>query len=89
MGWLIYLNDALVGWNSKAMNCVTLSLTEAEYVSMSVGFKALKFIYMLVFHSSIKYLKYIGANLIIPIIQSHHMFDFKDIYKEDVRSTFF
>ena len=52
MGWLIYLNNALVGWNSKVMSGVTLSSTEAEYVSMLEGLKDLKFIYM-----SLKYLK--------------------------------
>ena len=52
MGWLIYLNDTLVGWDSKAMSGVTLSSTETEYVSMSEGLKDLKFIYM-----SLKYLK--------------------------------
>ena len=44
MGRIIYLNDAPVGWNSKAMSGVTLSSTEAEYVSMSEGLKDLKFI---------------------------------------------
>ena len=52
MGRIIYLNDAPVGWNSKAMNSVTLSSTKAEYVSMSEGLKDLKFIYM-----CLKYLK--------------------------------
>ena len=52
MGRIIYLNDAPVGWNSKAMNSVTLSSTKAEYVSMLEGLKDLKFIYM-----CLKYLK--------------------------------
>ena len=52
MGRIIYLNDAPVGWNSKAMSGVTLSSTEAEYVSMSEGLKDLKFIFM-----CLKYLK--------------------------------
>ena len=52
MDRIIYLNSAPVGWNSKAMIDVRLSLTEAEYVSMSEGFKDLKFIYM-----SLKYLQ--------------------------------
>ena len=46
MGRIIYLDNATVGWNLKAMNDVTLSLREAEYVSMSEGLKDLKFIYM-------------------------------------------
>ena len=52
MGRIIYLNGAPIGWNSTAMNSVTLSLTEVEYVSMSKGLKDLKFIYM-----CLKYLK--------------------------------
>ena len=43
---IIYLNDAPVGWNLKAMSGVTLSSTKAEYVLMSEGLKDLKFIYM-------------------------------------------
>ena len=46
------VNDAPVGWNSKAMSGVTLSSTKAEYVLMSEGLKDLKFIYM-----CLKYLK--------------------------------
>ena len=52
MGRIIYLNEAPIGWNSKAMNNDTLSLTEAEYISMSEGLKDLKFIFM-----CLKYLK--------------------------------
>ena len=46
MGRIIYLNDTPIVWNSKAMSSVTLSSTEAEYVSMSEGMKDLKFLYM-------------------------------------------
>ena len=46
MGRLIYLNNALVGWSSKGMTGVTLSSTEAEYVSMSETVKDFKFIHM-------------------------------------------
>ena len=49
---IIYLNDAPVGWNLKAMSRVTLSSTKAEYVLISEGLKDLKFIYM-----CLKYLK--------------------------------
>ena len=52
MDRIIYLNEAPIGWNSKAMNSVTLSLTEAEYISMLEGLKDLKFIFM-----CLKYLK--------------------------------
>ena len=52
MGRVIYLNDAPIGWNSKAMNSVTLSSMEAEYISMLEGLKGLKFIFM-----CLKYLK--------------------------------
>jgi len=46
MGRVLYLNNTPIGWNSKAMSGVTLSSTEAEYVSMSEGMKDLKFLYM-------------------------------------------
>ena len=46
MGRLIFLNNALIGWCSKGMTGVTLSSTEAEYVSMSEGVKDLKFVHM-------------------------------------------
>ena len=52
MGRIIYLNEAPIGWNSKAMNSVTISSTEAEYISMLEGLKELKFIFM-----CLKYLK--------------------------------
>ena len=52
MGRIIFLNRVPIGWNSKAMKSVTLSSTEAEYVSMLEGLKDLKFIYM-----CLKYLK--------------------------------
>ena len=37
MGQLIYLNNTVIWWNSKAMSSVTLSLTEMEYEWMSEG----------------------------------------------------
>ena len=52
MGRVIYLNRTPIGWNSKSMSSVTLSSTEAEYISMSEGMKDLKFVYM-----CLKYLK--------------------------------
>ena len=57
---IIYLNGAPIGWNSKAMNSVTLSSTEAEYVSMSEGLKDLKFIYMC--------LKYMKMKVNLPML---------------------
>ena len=59
MGQLIYLNDALIGWGSKSMTRVTLSSTEAEYVSMSSGVKDLKFIHMC--------LTYVGFDINLPM----------------------
>ena len=52
MGRIIYLNEAPIDWISKAMNSVTLSSTEAEYISMSEGLNDLKFVLM-----CLKYLK--------------------------------
>ena len=46
MGRIIYLNDALIGWNSKAMKGVTLLSIEAGYLSMSKGLKDLNFFYV-------------------------------------------
>ena len=44
MGRVIYLNETPIEWNSKGQGSVTLSSTEAEYVSMSEGMKDLLFI---------------------------------------------
>ena len=44
MGRIIYLNETVIGWNSKGQGSVTLSTTEAEYVSMLEGMKDLLFI---------------------------------------------
>ena len=44
MGRVIYLNETPIGWNSKGQGSVTLSSTEAEYVSMSEVMKDLLFI---------------------------------------------
>ena len=59
MGRLIYLNGALVGWSSKGMTGVTLSSTEAEYVSMSEALKDLKFIHMC--------MTYLGFKIELPM----------------------
>ena len=74
-GRLIYLNGALVGWNSKVMSGVTLSSTEVKYVYMSEGLKDLKFIYM-----SLKYLKMkvnLPMSLLIDNIGAIQMLDLK------------
>ena len=57
MDRIIYLNGAPVGWNLKAMNGVTLSSTQAKYLSMSKG---LKFIY--------KSLKYLQMKVNLPMV---------------------
>ena len=59
MGRLLYLNQALIGWCSKGMTGVTLSTTEAEYVSMSEGVKDLKFVHMC--------LTYLGFTVELPM----------------------
>ena len=60
MGRIVYLNKTPIGWNSKRMSGVTLSSTEAEYVSMSEGMKDLKFVYMC--------LKYIKMKVNLPML---------------------
>ena len=59
MGRLIYLNNALIGWSSKSMTGVTLSSTEAEYVSMSEAVKDLKFVHMCI--------SYLGFKVELPM----------------------
>ena len=49
MGRIVYLNNTPIGWNSKKMSSVTLSSTEAEYVSMSKRMKDLKFVYIFLY----------------------------------------
>ena len=56
----MYLNDTPIGWNSKSQSCVTLSSTEAEYVSMSKGIKDLKFVQMC--------LKYVKMKVNLPML---------------------
>ena len=74
MGRIIYLNNAPIGWNSKVMSGVTLSSTEAEYVSMLEGLKDLNFFMCL------KYLK-LKVNLpmlvLIDNIRAIEMLDLK------------
>ena len=54
------MNEAPIGWNSKGQGSVTLSSTEAEYVSMSEGMKDLLFIKMC--------LNYIKMKINLPMI---------------------
>ena len=75
MGKIIYLNNAPVGWNSKAMSGVTLSSTEVKYVSMLEGLKDLKFIYM-----CLKFLKFwfnLPMLVLIDNISAIKMLDLK------------
>ena len=60
MGRVIYLNETVIGWNSKGQGSVTLSTTEAEYVSMSKGMKDLLFIKMC--------LNYIKMKVDLPMV---------------------
>ena len=60
MGRVIYLNGTVIGWNSKGQGSVTLSTTEANYVSMSEGMKDLLFIEMC--------LNYIKMKVDLPMV---------------------
>ena len=60
MGRIIYLNETAIGWNSKGQGNVTLSTTEAEYVSMSEGTKDLLFVLMC--------LNYIKMKVKLPMV---------------------
>jgi hypothetical protein len=46
-GFIIYLLNVPICWCSKSQKDVTLSSTEAEYVTISEAVKELKFIYYL------------------------------------------
>ena len=54
MGRVIYLNDTPIGWNSKGQGSVTLSLTKAEYFSMSKGMKDLKYVQICLMYIKMK-----------------------------------
>ena len=60
MSRVIYLNETPIGWNLKGQGSVTLTSTEAEYVSMSEGMKDLMFIKMC--------LNYIKMKVNLPMI---------------------
>jgi hypothetical protein len=59
-GFILYLMNVPVCWQSKSQKGVTLSSTEAEYVAMSEAVKEVKFIYYL--------LRDIGIDVNSPII---------------------
>jgi hypothetical protein len=59
-GFILYLMNVPVCWQSKSQKGVTLSSTEAEYVAMSEAVKEVKFIYYL--------LRDIGIEVKLPII---------------------
>jgi hypothetical protein len=46
-GFIIYLLNIPIYWRSKSQKGVTLSSTEAKYMTISEAFKELKFIYYL------------------------------------------
>jgi hypothetical protein len=53
-GYIIYLCGVPISWRSKAMRHVTLSSSEAEYVSLSEAAKEVKFIIMVIESMGIK-----------------------------------
>jgi hypothetical protein len=59
-GFILYLMNVPVCWRSKSQKGVTLSSSEADYVSMSEAVKEVKFIYNL--------LRDIGIEVKLPII---------------------
>jgi hypothetical protein len=59
-GFILYLMNVPVCWQSKSQKGVTLSSSEAEYVAMSEVVKEVKFMYYL--------LRDIGIEVKLPII---------------------
>lgn len=59
-GWLIMINECVVGWGSRGQKCVSLSSTEAEYVDVSEIIKELLFIK--------KTLEFLSVSIAFPII---------------------
>ena len=59
-GLIAYLLDVPICWCSKAQRSVTLSSTEAKYVTISEAAKQIKFVYYL--------LKDIHVEVILPIV---------------------
>ena len=53
-GYIMYLCGAPISWRSKAMKSVTLSSSEAEYVSLSEAAKEVKFIIQVIESMGIK-----------------------------------
>jgi hypothetical protein len=53
-GFIIYLLNVPIRWRSKSQKGVTLSSTDAEYVTISEAIKELKFIYHLLSDLHIK-----------------------------------
>ena len=58
-GMAIYYCGTLIGWRSKAQQCTTLSLTEAEYVTCSQAATELEFVQQI--------LESMGVNVQLPM----------------------
>ena len=59
-GYVMMLNDSLIGWRSQAQRNVTLSSGESEYVSLSDAVKEVKYVHMLCGD--------MGINLELPMV---------------------
>ena len=59
-GFVLYLNRAPISWKSKGMKLVTLSSSEAEFVSLSKTAKEVSFIYQVMMS--------MGIELKLPIV---------------------
>ena len=46
-GFIIFLMNVPIMWRSKSQGCVTLSSSEAEYISLSEAAKEIRFVYQL------------------------------------------
>jgi hypothetical protein len=66
-GFILYLMNVPVCWQSKAQKGVTLSSSEAEYVAMLEAVKEIRFIYYL--------LRDIGIEVNVESIQNTSGFD--------------
>jgi hypothetical protein len=59
-GFIVYLQNVPICWRSKALRGVTVSSSEAEFVTMSEAVKEIRFVYFI--------LKDIGIEVELPIV---------------------